>query len=94
MRRSDALGGVLADPQLSLYRQGSASAMAQNDNWLTATNAPQVGLVAGQVGAFALAPNSRDAALLVTLEPGAYTAQLTGPGGASGNALIEVYEVP
>jgi len=88
------VGGVLADPQLSLYRQGSASAMAQNDNWLTATNAPQVGLAAGQVGAFSLAPNSRDAALLVTLEPGAYTAQVSGVGNSTGVALIEIYEVP
>jgi hypothetical protein len=88
------VGGVLADPQLALYRQGASSPMDQNDNWLTATNAPQVGLVAGQVGAFALAPNSRDAALLVTLEPGAYTAQVSGVGNSTGVALIEIYEAP
>jgi hypothetical protein len=88
------VGGVLADPQLALYRQGASSPMDQNDNWLTATNAPQVGLVAGQVGAFSLAPNSRDAALLVTLEPGAYTAQVSGVGNSTGVALIEIYEAP
>ena len=47
------------------------------------------------MGAFALAsPASRDAALLVTLQPGSYTAQLSGVGGTTGVALIEIYEVP
>jgi hypothetical protein len=30
--------------------------------------------------------------LLLTLPPGSYTAQVTGPG--AGTALVEVYEVP
>ena len=38
-------------------------------------------------------PDSLDAALLVTLEPGAYTAVVTGVGGATGLALVEVYDV-
>jgi hypothetical protein len=88
------VGGLLADPQLALYRQGGSSPMDQNDNWLTATNSAQVGLAAGQVGAFALPPNSRDAALLVTLEPGTYTAQVSGVGNTTGVALVEIYEVP
>jgi hypothetical protein len=46
------------------------------------------------VGAFALVPGSADAALLIHLAPGAYTVHLSGLGGTSGNALIEVYEVP
>jgi hypothetical protein len=31
---------------------------------------------------------------VVTLAPGNYTAQVTGPGTATGVALIEVYELP
>jgi hypothetical protein len=47
------------------------------------------------VGAFAWTdPTSADCALLVTLYPGAYTANVTGINGASGVALVEVYEVP
>jgi len=47
------------------------------------------------VAAFDLTePASRDAALLVTLEPGAYTAQIKGFKGATGIALIELYEMP
>jgi hypothetical protein len=31
--------------------------------------------------------------LVITLEPGDYTAEVTGGGGAGGTALVEVYEV-
>ena len=46
-----------------------------------------------RAGAFAFADGSLDAALLVTLAPGAYTAVVTGVGEASGLALVEVYDV-
>lgn len=88
------VGDVLADPQLALFRNGTAAALQQNDNWLAAPNAAQLGLAGAQVGAFALPPASRDAALLVTLPPGAYTAQVSGVGGGTGVALVEIYEVP
>ena len=86
--------GVLADPLLTLYRDGSASPIQQNDNWLAATNVAQIGLKSALVGAFVLPAASRDAALLVTLDPGTYTAQVSGVGGTTGVALVEIYEVP
>ena len=47
------------------------------------------------VGAFDLPdPASRDAALVVTVPAGAFTAQVSGVGGATGEALIEIYELP
>jgi hypothetical protein len=49
--------------------------------------------VAAQVGAFALQADGRDPAMVVTLPPGAYTAQISGVGATTGVALIEVYEV-
>ena len=89
------VGGALADPQLTVRRQGSTTALETNDNWLSAPNAAQIGLAAGTVGAFPLPANSRDAAVLIALEPGAYTAQVSGPNAnASGVALVEIYEVP
>jgi hypothetical protein len=39
------------------------------------------------VGAFALEPGARDAALLITLDPGTYTATIRGVGGATGDVL-------
>ena len=41
-----------------------------------------------------LNPWSKDAALVLTLEPGIYTAQLSGVGQATGVGLVEIYELP
>jgi hypothetical protein len=40
-----------------------------------------------------LPAGSRDAAVLLALEPGAYTVQLTSVSGATGTAMIEIYVV-
>ena len=45
-------------------------------------------------GAFAFPAGGKDAAVLLTLPPGSYTAQVSGVGGATGVGLVEVYEVP
>jgi hypothetical protein len=81
--------GTLADPRLEVY--SGSTVVAVNDDWDAAATptATQTG-----VGAFALAPGSRDAALLVSLAPGTYTAQVSGAGGTTGVALVEIYEVP
>src|ERR1019366_1322566 len=43
-------------------------------------------------GAFPLLPGSSDSALVVTLQAGAYTAQVSGAGGTTGLAPLEIYE--
>lgn len=48
----------------------------------------------GAVGAFTLEGSSRDAAILITLSPGSYTAEANAADAGSGAALVEVYEVP
>jgi hypothetical protein len=85
--------GALADPQLTLFRQGTASAIGQNDNW-ESTSATEMSAAFTRVGAFALPTGSRDAALLVVVTPGAYTAQVSGVGSTSGIALLEIYDAP
>jgi hypothetical protein len=47
-----------------------------------------------QVGAFALPLGSRDAALVTTLVPGNYSVQVSGVGGTTGMAIVEIYEMP
>ena len=85
--------GALADPLLKLYKGDTV--LRQNDNWSdSATEAALIAAAGSVTGAFALTPGTKDAALLITLEPGAYTAQVSGVAGASGAALVEVYEVP
>ncbi len=79
----------LADPKLDIY--SGRTVVQSNDNWggtaaLTATFA--------RVGAFGLTGTSRDSVVLVTLQPGAYSAQVSSVGGAEGSVLLEVYEVP
>lgn len=83
--------GTLADPRLRIYR--GEQLLHENDNWQQSSTADQVVAAGALVGAFALPAGSRDAALLVTLPPGAYTAQISGVDGGSGVALVEVYEV-
>lgn len=83
--------GLLADPLVRVYA-GSVQ-LAANDNWVAGDAAGIVSATA-RVGAFAFQPGSRDAALQITLLPGAYTAQVSGVGNTRGIALVEIYEVP
>ena len=46
------------------------------------------------VGAFDLPATSKDAALIVTLPPGSYTAQISGVNNTTGLAIVEVYDLP
>jgi hypothetical protein len=84
------VGGVLSAARLEIFR-GSTSIAVGND-WGAASNATAIGAAAARVGAFALANNSRDACLLLDLDPGAYSAVVTGQGGVSGVSLVEVYD--
>ena len=83
------VGGVLADPQLTLF--SGPTSIATNDNWGGTT---ELTAAFSQVGAFTLPANSRDAALVATLQPGSYTVQVVGVGNTTGVAIVEVYEVP
>jgi outer membrane protein assembly factor BamB len=83
---------TLANPQLKIF-QGS-QLVAENDNWSVPNNAAAITSAAAGVGAFALSAGSLDSALLLTLPPGSYTAQISGVNSTTGVALVEVYEVP
>ncbi|MBI5380932.1 MAG: hypothetical protein HZA31_03425 [Opitutae bacterium] len=62
----------------------------ENDNW---GGTSRLVSAFAQTGAFSIAAGSKDAALLVSLPPGVYTAQVSGVANTTGVALIEVYEV-
>ncbi len=84
------VGGTLADPKLEIY-SGSTKTI-ENDNW---AGTAELKAAFASVAAFAFsADNSRDAALVATLQPGSYTAQISGVGNTSGVALVEIYELP
>jgi hypothetical protein len=79
--------GMVADPQLRLFSSAPAE-INQNDDW--GGDTPLAGAFAS-VGAFELPRTSRDAALLVSLPAGSYTAHLASASGA-GIALVEGYD--
>jgi hypothetical protein len=83
------LTGVLADPRFEVLRSGSTTPVITNDNWDASLAATFTA-----VGAFQLTAGSRDAALVTSLEPGAYTVQVSGVNNGTGEALVEIYEVP
>jgi hypothetical protein len=86
--------GALADPELELYRinpDGTSTLIATNSGW---SADPQIAAAAGAVGAFSWGTlPTADSALLITVAPGAYTAEIVGASGDSGTALAEIYEV-
>ena len=79
---------ALANPVLQLVRSSDQTTLAVNDNWQSASNAQQV-LTSG------FAPsNPFEAAILITLPPGAYTAIVTGAASGTGVGIVEVFAVP
>jgi hypothetical protein len=84
--------GTLASPVLTLVNRTGAT-LESNTGWGNASNADAISAAAVGVGTFAFPAGSADSALLVTLEPGVYSAQVTGAGGATGVALVELYTV-
>jgi hypothetical protein len=84
------VAGALADPALTIYQDSKA--ISTNEGW---ANSAAITTAAVQTGAFTLPSGSKDAAVVITLNPGAYTAQIKSAKNASaGVALIEIYEVP
>jgi hypothetical protein len=84
--------GVLRDPILTVY--SGSTVVATNDRWEVGANASTIPAASRSVGAFNLNPNSEDAALLITLPPGAFTVEVRGKDNGEGVALMEIYEVP
>jgi hypothetical protein len=86
------IGGVMADPGLLLFSNDTGQQLFANDDW---GGGASLANSMSSVGAFALAdPASRDAVLVATLPPGAYSARVSGKNGTGGTAIVEVYEVP
>jgi endoglucanase len=82
--------GVLSNPKVTIYNSSGVS-FASNDDWGGSTT---LSSIFTQVGAFTFPASSKDAAILLTLTPGPYTAVVSGMNGATGVALVEVYAVP
>jgi len=92
---SFAVAGYLAQPVLNVVN-ATGTLVGANIGWENGSSADAVNVAQTAVGsgAFPLQTGSADCAVLLTLPPGAYSAQVTGLNGGTGNALMEVYLVP
>jgi predicted outer membrane repeat protein len=80
------LDGKLPNPVLELHDSTGAT-IATNDNWQTNTNKQEI------IDTGIPPTNTLESALLMTLEPGAYTAIVRGTNIGTGIALVEVYDL-
>jgi len=84
---SAGVASPLADPTLYLVRSSNQSVIATNDNWQDASNAAEI-----QASGFAPS-HSAESVILITLDPGAYTAVVSGVGGLTGVGIVAIYVV-
>ncbi len=78
------VSGALVDPVLQVLNS-AGSVVASNDNW---------NISGEEVSAIGLAPaDEREAALVATLAPGAYSAVVSGKAATTGVALVELYDL-
>ena len=81
------LSPLLLDPQLRLYQ--GATQIETNDDWRDAANAAEIRALPAS-----LRPSdAKEPAILMTLEPGLYTAHLLGVDGTTGIGNVAVYDV-
>ena len=86
------VGGTMTDPKLEFFNNDTGVKIAENDNW---GGDPQLSAAMVSVGAFPLSgAATKDAVLLITLPPGAYSARVSDTAGGAGTAIVEIYEVP
>lgn len=79
------VSGTLANPALALH-DAAGGRIALNDNWRDAQEA--------EIIASGIPPaDQREAAIVATLAPGAYTAVVSGDAGTEGVALVEIYDL-
>jgi hypothetical protein len=86
------VSGVLADPNLEVY--AGKTKIAENDNWEDNGVGQTMRDAFQSVGAFGFKAGSRDAAIILTLNSGSYSALVRGVGDTTGVAIAEVYELP
>jgi glucose/arabinose dehydrogenase len=80
------LPGRLSDPTLTLF-DGAGNALATNDDWM---NSPQK----QQIIDSTVAPTDpKESAIVATLQPGNYTAIMSGVGTATGIGVVELYDL-
>ncbi|HTZ21759.1 MAG TPA: hypothetical protein VMC06_12830, partial [Opitutaceae bacterium] len=89
---SFSVTGALADPRLDVYNSTN-QLLAGNDDW-TSGGVAALRSAFTAASDFDLPDSSKDAAMVIYLAPGLYSAVVSGVGGLTGQALVEIYELP
>ena len=83
---SSGVAGALGNPQLEL-NNSAGEVVRANDDWRDAPNRDEI-------TASTVAPaNDRESAILMTLDPGEYTAVVRGVNGETGVGVVEAYDL-
>ncbi|MGI8481359.1 MAG: SGNH/GDSL hydrolase family protein [Chthoniobacterales bacterium] len=83
---NSGVANALPEPTVSVYDQAQALVGA-NDDWKQSSQQ-------AEIIATTLAPkNDLESAVIITLQPGNYTAVVSGKNGATGIGLVEVYDL-
>jgi hypothetical protein len=78
---------ALRNPRIAVHAHDTRESFGTNDDWRDSKQA-------SEIEARGLAPeDAREAAMLVTLQPGTYTAVVDDADGAAGVGLVEVYDL-
>ena len=87
------LGGpaTVGDPVLTFCR--NEVPLAINDDWSESSAPDKIVAASVKLGLLPLAAGSRDAAMIVTVPPGDYTAAASAKGSVPGNVLLEIFEL-
>jgi outer membrane protein assembly factor BamB len=86
------VSGVLARPRLEVFR--GPTSLATNIGWTTDGYKADLVAAAATVAAFPLDESSADCAMLFSASAGEYTIQISGVGGTTGEAMVEIYVLP
>ena len=77
--------GTLTDPMVTLHRV-TGELLDSNDSWMNHARS-------GQIPAGLAPTHATEAAIIATLDPGAYTPIVSGADGGTGVGIVEVFEV-
>ena len=90
--QTHGVNGTLDDPTLKLFRQADSKLLRYADDWDSPEFLqPKLTAAALEVGGSELT-DRQESAVLLTLEPGSYSAHIAGFDGAQGIALVEIFE--
>jgi hypothetical protein len=80
------LPGRLSDPTLTLF-DGAGNTLATNNDWMDSSQKQQI------IDSTIPPSDPKESAIVATLQPGNYTAIMSGNGGVTGIGVVELYDL-